>query len=107
MEEAQHDLMVGFRERGVDLASLDDEQRKAITDRLIVGDPDTVGEPEAPNPPRPERAQRDKHHRPNPINTSTRNCSAPWLVPAVAQTVVTHMVSPWGSEAVMFGSLGP
>ncbi len=44
MEEAQHDLMVGFRERGVDLASLDDEQRKAITDRLIVGDPDTVGE---------------------------------------------------------------
>ena len=44
MEEAQHDLMVGFRERGVDLGSLDDEQRKAVTDRFIVGDPDTVGE---------------------------------------------------------------
>jgi alkanesulfonate monooxygenase SsuD/methylene tetrahydromethanopterin reductase-like flavin-dependent oxidoreductase (luciferase family) len=44
MEEAQRDLVDGFRDRGVDLASLDDGQRKAITDRFIVGDPDTVGE---------------------------------------------------------------
>jgi F420-dependent oxidoreductase-like protein len=44
MEAAQQDLLVGFRDRGVDLASLEVEQRKAITDRFIVGDPDTVGE---------------------------------------------------------------
>jgi alkanesulfonate monooxygenase SsuD/methylene tetrahydromethanopterin reductase-like flavin-dependent oxidoreductase (luciferase family) len=44
MEEAQADLAAGFRERGVDLASLGDDHRQAMTARFVVGDPDTVGE---------------------------------------------------------------
>jgi F420-dependent oxidoreductase-like protein len=44
MEQAQRDLTDGLRARGIDLASLDEAQRKAVTDRFVVGDPDTVGE---------------------------------------------------------------
>ena len=44
MDEAQADLIAGFRTRGVDLPALSDEQRTALTARFIVGDPDTVGE---------------------------------------------------------------
>jgi alkanesulfonate monooxygenase SsuD/methylene tetrahydromethanopterin reductase-like flavin-dependent oxidoreductase (luciferase family) len=42
--EAEADLAAGMRSRGVDLASMPADQRAAILDRFIVGDPDTVGE---------------------------------------------------------------
>jgi F420-dependent oxidoreductase-like protein len=44
MEQAQADLAAYFRLRGIDLASMSDEQRAAIAGRFIIGDPDTVGE---------------------------------------------------------------
>ncbi len=44
MEEAQAELAVFFRARGIDLASLSDEQRASLIGRFAVGDPDTVGE---------------------------------------------------------------
>ncbi len=44
MEEAQRDLAEGFARRGVDLTSMSDEQRTAVTSRVVVGDPDTIGE---------------------------------------------------------------
>lgn len=44
MEQAKRDLAEGFAARGVNLDSLSDEQRSAMTDRFILGDPDTVGE---------------------------------------------------------------
>jgi F420-dependent oxidoreductase-like protein len=44
MEEAQRDLVEGFARRGVDLTSMSDEQRNAATSRVVVGDPDTIGE---------------------------------------------------------------
>ena len=42
--EAEADLAAGMLARGVDLSSMNTEQRDAILDRFIVGDPDTVGE---------------------------------------------------------------
>jgi alkanesulfonate monooxygenase SsuD/methylene tetrahydromethanopterin reductase-like flavin-dependent oxidoreductase (luciferase family) len=42
--EAQQDLTNAFAARGIDLASISDDQRAALTGRFIVGDPDTVGE---------------------------------------------------------------
>ena len=42
--EAQADLAAGFRARGVDLDSLPEDQRTAMTSRVILGDPDTVAE---------------------------------------------------------------
>lgn len=44
MEDAQRDFAAYFRTRGVDLASVPDDQRAAMTARFIIGDPDTVGE---------------------------------------------------------------
>ena len=44
MEEARADLAAFFNRRGVDLASMGDQQRAALTSRFILGDPDTVGE---------------------------------------------------------------
>jgi F420-dependent oxidoreductase-like protein len=44
MEEAQADLAAYFAMRGVDLGSLADDRRAAMTGRFILGDPDTVGE---------------------------------------------------------------
>ena len=42
--EAEADLTEGFARRGLDLASLSDDDRRAFTDRIVVGDPDTVAE---------------------------------------------------------------
>ena len=42
--EAEAEFTAGFRARGVDFASLPDDQRAALTARVITGDPDTVGE---------------------------------------------------------------
>ncbi|CAB4788753.1 MAG: TIGR03560 family F420-dependent LLM class oxidoreductase [Actinobacteria bacterium] len=42
--EAEADLAAGMLARGVDLSSMNTEQRNSIVDRFIVGDPDTVGE---------------------------------------------------------------
>ena len=44
MEEARSDLAAYFGRRGVDLDAVSDSQRAALTSRVIVGDPDTVGE---------------------------------------------------------------
>ena len=44
MEEAQHDLATAMQSRGIDLDALSDRQRAGVTERFIVGDPDTVGE---------------------------------------------------------------
>jgi F420-dependent oxidoreductase-like protein len=44
MEEAQADLASYFRWQGLDLDTLSDDQRQAMTSRFILGDPDTVGE---------------------------------------------------------------
>jgi len=44
MKEAQRDLGEGLARRGLDLTSMSDEQRSAVTSRVVVGDPDTVGE---------------------------------------------------------------
>ena len=44
MEEAQADLAAFFVRRGVDLGSMDDQTRTALSSRFILGDPDTVGE---------------------------------------------------------------
>ena len=44
MEEAEADLVAGFRERGIDLGALGDSDRAAITSNIAVGDPDKVGE---------------------------------------------------------------
>ena len=44
MEQAQAELAAFFASQGVDLDSLDANQRAAATARFIVGDPDTVGE---------------------------------------------------------------
>jgi alkanesulfonate monooxygenase SsuD/methylene tetrahydromethanopterin reductase-like flavin-dependent oxidoreductase (luciferase family) len=44
MEEAQADLAAYFRWQGLDLDTLSDDQRQAMTSRFILGDPDTVGE---------------------------------------------------------------
>ncbi|MEZ5217205.1 MAG: LLM class F420-dependent oxidoreductase [Ilumatobacteraceae bacterium] len=44
MEAAQADLARYFEFRGLDLGSMPDEMRTAVTSRFIVGDPDTVGE---------------------------------------------------------------
>jgi len=44
MEEALAELADGLARRGVDFASLPDEQRQGILDMVHVGDPDTVGE---------------------------------------------------------------
>jgi len=44
MEEARADLATYFAMRGIDLASLPDDRRAAMTSRFILGDPDTVGE---------------------------------------------------------------
>jgi F420-dependent oxidoreductase-like protein len=43
-EQAEAELASALGERGVDLGSLDDATRKAITDRFTLGDPDEVGE---------------------------------------------------------------
>ena len=42
--EAEADLAAYFRRRGIDLDAMPDEQRRALTGRLVVGDPDTVAE---------------------------------------------------------------
>lgn len=42
--EAEADLAAGMRARGMDLASMPDDQRAMLLDRFIIGDPDTVGE---------------------------------------------------------------
>ncbi len=42
--EAEADLAAGMLARGVDLSSMSAEQRNAILDRFVIGDPDTVGE---------------------------------------------------------------
>jgi F420-dependent oxidoreductase-like protein len=44
MEEARADLDAYFAMRGIDLSRLSDDRRAAMTDRFILGDPDTVGE---------------------------------------------------------------
>jgi F420-dependent oxidoreductase-like protein len=44
MEEARADLAASWASKGMDLASLDDETRAALEARVILGDPDTVGE---------------------------------------------------------------
>jgi F420-dependent oxidoreductase-like protein len=44
MEQAHRDLAEYLAWRGVDLASLSDEERAARTSRYLLGDPDTVGE---------------------------------------------------------------
>jgi len=44
MEEAEAELGAYLAGRGIDLASLDGEQRAALLGRVHVGDPDTVGE---------------------------------------------------------------
>ncbi len=44
MEQAQAELRDGFARRGIDLDSLPPSQRDAMTARVFVGDPDTVGE---------------------------------------------------------------
>jgi len=44
MEQAQAELAAFFASQGVNLDSLDANQRAAATARFIVGDPDTVGE---------------------------------------------------------------
>jgi F420-dependent oxidoreductase-like protein len=44
MEEAQADLRAYFQRRGIQIDSLADDARLALTERFIVGDPDTVGE---------------------------------------------------------------
>ena len=44
MEQAQAELAAFFAGQGVNLDSLDANQRAAATARFIVGDPDTVGE---------------------------------------------------------------
>jgi F420-dependent oxidoreductase-like protein len=44
MEEAHADLERYLAWRGVDLASMSDEERAARTARYLIGDPDTVGE---------------------------------------------------------------
>ncbi|CAB4879877.1 unannotated protein [freshwater metagenome] len=49
MEQAQAELAAFFMTQGVDLGSLDDDRRAALTARFAVGDPDTVGERLAAN----------------------------------------------------------
>jgi F420-dependent oxidoreductase-like protein len=44
MEEAEADLAAFFHQRGLDLSTLSDVERTAMTARFVVGDPDTVGE---------------------------------------------------------------
>lgn len=44
MEEARADLVAYLGGRGIDLTSMADDDRAAITDRFALGDPDTVGE---------------------------------------------------------------
>ena len=44
MEEARADLAAYFNFRGLDIASLPEDQRKFFEERFILGDPDTVGE---------------------------------------------------------------
>jgi F420-dependent oxidoreductase-like protein len=44
MEQAEAELGASLAQRGVDLARLSGDRRKALTARFIVGDPDTVGE---------------------------------------------------------------
>src|SRR5690606_36206787 len=43
-EEAEADLAAGFAARGLDLSSLSDSDRAAITSRVITGDPHTIAE---------------------------------------------------------------
>jgi F420-dependent oxidoreductase-like protein len=43
-EEAEADLAAYFRRRGIDLDSLGQEQRAALSGRLVTGDPDSVAE---------------------------------------------------------------
>ncbi len=42
-DEAMSDLRDGLRANGLDLDSMPEDQQTAITERFIVGDPDTVG----------------------------------------------------------------
>lgn len=42
--EAEADLAAGLRARGLDLASMPDDQRAMLLDRFHIGDPDTVAE---------------------------------------------------------------
>jgi len=42
-DEAMSDLRDGLRANGLDLDSMPEDQQSAITERFIVGDPDTVG----------------------------------------------------------------
>ncbi len=44
MEEAERDLADYLGRRGMDVDAMSGEQRAAITSRIVVGDPDTVGE---------------------------------------------------------------
>jgi F420-dependent oxidoreductase-like protein len=44
MEEAQAEVEAFFQMRGLDLASMSEDQRRFFLGRFIVGDPDTVGE---------------------------------------------------------------
>ncbi|MDQ2649601.1 MAG: LLM class F420-dependent oxidoreductase [Actinomycetota bacterium] len=44
MEEAQADLAAYFGHRGIDLASMPEDQRRGLERSFILGDPDTVGE---------------------------------------------------------------
>jgi F420-dependent oxidoreductase-like protein len=44
MEEARADLAAYFAVRGIDLASMPDDQRTFFETRFVLGDPDTVGE---------------------------------------------------------------
>ena len=44
MEEAQADVAAYFLSRGLDVSTLSNAERTALTSRFIVGDPDTVGE---------------------------------------------------------------
>lgn len=43
-DEAHADLAAGLARRGIDLDSMSEDERRAITANVIVGDPDTVGE---------------------------------------------------------------
>jgi alkanesulfonate monooxygenase SsuD/methylene tetrahydromethanopterin reductase-like flavin-dependent oxidoreductase (luciferase family) len=43
-EEAHADLAAGLQRRGIDLDAMSEDERRAITANVIVGDPDTVGE---------------------------------------------------------------
>ncbi len=44
MEEAQADLAAYFGQRGIDVASMSEDQRAGLERLFILGDPDTVGE---------------------------------------------------------------